>query len=217
MSGSAAGGEAGVPDAEVPEVRIATVGAPHGLSGQVRLRLHTDNPQERLARGVRLRTDPPEAGPLTVAMVRRAQDQWYAKFEGITDRTAAEGLRGLLLWAAEDTGEPEAWYPRQLRGLPAQDRQGTVLGVIEDIQHFPAQDALVLREESGRRTLIPFVQQIVPEVDVPRRVVLDPPPGLLAGEDAGLVEESDEVSPAETRPDGSAPADATPSPGEEHE
>src|SRR5699024_12138914 len=71
--------------------------------------------------------------------------------------------------------------------------------------YFPAQDALVLREESGRRTLIPFVQQIVPEVDVPRRVVLDPPPGLLAGEDAGLVEESDEVSPAETRPDGSAP------------
>src|SRR5699024_7351564 len=91
--------------------RIATVGAPHGLSGQVRLRLHTDNPQGRLARGVQLSTEPPQAGPLTIAMVRHAQDEWYAKFEGVTDRTAAEGLRGLLLLAAEDTGEPDAWYP----------------------------------------------------------------------------------------------------------
>jgi len=208
MSGSAAGGDDGA-----SEVRIATVGAPHGLSGQVRLRLHTDNPQGRLARGVQLSTEPPQAGPLTIAMVRHAQDEWYAKFEGVTDRTAAEGLRGLLLLAAEDTGEPDAWYPRQLRGLRAEDRHGTALGVIEDVQHFPAQDALVLREENGRRTLVPFVQQIVPEVHVPHRVVLDPPPGLLARDQDGPVQDH----PAQDDPAETHSAETEPNSGEEHE
>src|SRR5699024_7960148 len=166
MSGSAAGGDDGA-----SEVRIATVGAPHGLSGQVRLRLHTDNPQGRLARGVQLSTEPPQAGPLPIAMVRHAQDERYAKVAGVTDGTAAEGPRGRRLLAAADAGGPGAWYPREVRGRRAEDRHATALGVIEDVQHCPAQDALVLREENGRRTLVPFVQHIVPEVHVPPRVV----------------------------------------------
>lgn len=172
-------------------VRIATVGAAHGLSGQVRLQLHTDNPDERLARGSRLSTDPSEPGPLTVSMLRSAQDQWYAKFEGVTDRTAAEALRGVVLLAEEDTAEPGAWYPRQLRGLRAEDRAGNSLGVVADVRHLPAQDALVLREESGATTLIPFVAPIVPVVDVAAgRVVIDPPPGLLAGDQRDSQEEA---------------------------
>lgn len=51
------------------------------------------------------------------------------------------------------------------------------------MEHLPAQDALVVTEEGGQRTLVPFVAEIVPVVDVAGgRVVLDPPRGLLASD-----------------------------------
>ncbi len=57
-----------------------------------------------------------------------------------------------------------------------------MVGEVVGLEHLPAQDALVVREPDGTRSLVPFVRAIVPEVDVAGgRVVLDPPAGLLAG------------------------------------
>ena len=164
-------------------VRVATIGAARGLAGQVRLRLHTDDPRTRLATGTVLTTEPSAVGPLQVTGLRQLQQHWYATFAGITDRTAAEALRGVVLLAPPDESEAEAWYPHQLAGLRAERADGTLLGTIDGVEHLPAQDALVLREAGGQRTLVPFVTAIVPVVDVPGgRVVLDPPAGLLASE-----------------------------------
>lgn len=164
-------------------VRVATIGAARGLAGQVRLRLHTDDPRTRLATGTVLTTEPSAVGPLQVTSIRQVQQHWYATFDQVTDRTGAEALRGVVLLAPPDEGEPEAWYPHQLAGLRAERADGTLLGTIDGVEHLPAQDALVLREAGGQRTLVPFVTAIVPVVDVPGgRVVLDPPAGLLASE-----------------------------------
>ena len=181
------------PDGDDPfYLRLATVGAPRGLAGQVRLRLHTDDPQARLAPGAVLTTDPASAGPLEVAGLRRIQQHWYATFTGVTDRTGAEALRAVVLLAPPETGEPEAWYPHELTGLRAERADGAVLGTIDGVEHLPAQDALVLREVGGARTLVPFVREIVPVVDVPGgRVVLAPPAGLLSQDrDAVLDQEA---------------------------
>ena len=184
----------GPSDDEQLYLRLATIGAPRGLAGQVRLRLHTDAPETRLAPGTVLTTDPAESGPLEVAGLRRLQEHWYATFVGVTDRTGAEALRGVVLLAPPETGEPEAWYPHELAGLRAERRDGTVLGTIDGVEHLPAHDALVLREVDGARTLVPFVTEIVPVVDVPGgRVVLDPPVGLLVQDaaDEGVADEGD--------------------------
>ena len=173
-------------------LRLATVGAPRGLAGQVRLRLHTDDPESRLAPGAVLTTDPASSGPLEVTGLRRIQQHWYATFTGVTDRTGAEALRSVVLLALPETGEPEAWYPHELAGLRAERADGAVLGTIDGVEHLPAQDALVLRGVGGARTLVPFVTEIVPVVDVPGgRVVLAPPAGLLA-QDEGPGEPDDE-------------------------
>ncbi len=164
-------------------LRVATIGAPRGLAGQVRLRLHTDDPRTRLATGTVLSTEPAAVGPLQVASIRQVQQHWYATFDGVSDRTGAEALRGVVLLAPPDESEAEAWYPHQLVGLRAERADGTLLGTIDGVEHLPAQDALVLTEVGGARTLVPFVTAIVPVVDVPGgRVVLDPPNGLLASD-----------------------------------
>ncbi|WP_353708119.1 ribosome maturation factor RimM [Cellulosimicrobium sp. ES-005] len=166
------------------ELTVARVGKAHGLRGEVVLDLRTDEPEERLAVGERLVTRPAAAGPLIVATVRVHQGRWLVGFEGVRDRTAAEALRGVeLVVEVEASDEEDAWYPHELVGLRAEDPDGRTLGRIDGLEHLPAHDVLVLRETGGARTLVPFVRQIVPLVDVAGgRVVLDPPGGLLASD-----------------------------------
>ncbi|NKY40682.1 ribosome maturation factor RimM, partial [Cellulomonas septica] len=167
------------------------------------LDLRTDAPEDRLAAGTVLATEPASAGPLTVVRTRVQQGRWYVTFAEAGDRTAAEALTGVTLVVdADDSDDDEdAWYPHELAGLRAEHVDGRVLGEVVGLEHAPAHDVLVVRETDGARTLVPFVRAIVPVVDVAGgRVVLDPPGGLLASDAANLV-----VSD-ETRGDGAAGA-----------
>ncbi|WP_273651540.1 ribosome maturation factor RimM [Cellulomonas fimi] len=169
---------------------VARIGRPHGLRGEVALDLRTDTPEERLAAGAVIATEPASAGPLTVVRTRVQQGRWYVTFAEVTDRTAAEGLTGVTLVVdADDTeDEDDAWYPHELAGLRAEHVDGRLLGEVVGLEHAPAHDVLVVREPDGARTLVPFVRAIVPVVDVAGgRVVLDPPGGLLASDAANLV------------------------------
>ena len=170
---------------------VARIGRPHGLRGEVALDVRTDAPEERFVAGAVLRTDPEQAGPLEVTRVRTAQGRWYVTFAPAPDRTAAEALRGVeLLVESEDVADDDdGWYLHELVGLRAEHvADGRVLGEVVGLEHLPAHDLLVLREPDGARTLVPFVEAIVPVVDVPGgRVVLDPPGGLLASDAENLV------------------------------
>lgn len=179
---------------------VARVGRAHGLRGEVGLDLRTDAPEERLAVGLTLSTEPPEAGPLTVTAARVHQGRWLVSFAEVADRTAAEALRGVeLVVEADVSDEEDAWYPHELQGLRAELEDGTVVGEVTGLEHLPAHDALVVRETGGERTLVPFVRAIVPEVDVAGgRVVLTPPGGLLARDAEALVVDRADDAPGGT-------------------
>ena len=53
-------------------------------------------------------------------------------------------------------------------------------GTVAEVLHLPSQDLLAIRTEAGGEALVPFVSQLVPEVDLAARLIrIDPPPGLL--------------------------------------
>lgn len=168
---------------------VARIGRALGLRGEVALDVRTDTPEERLAVGAVLQTVPAGVGPLTVERARVQHGRWNVTFAEVSDRDAAEALRGVELVVEEDeSDEDDAWYPHELAGLRAEHVDGRVLGEIIGLEHLPAHDSLLLRETSGARTLVPFVRAIVPVVDVPGgRVVIDPPGGLLAADAENLV------------------------------
>lgn len=173
------------------QLTVATIGRAHGLKGEVALDLRTEVPEDRLAPGAVLATEPAARGPLTVERARVQSGRWFVLFREVADRTAAEALRGVhLVVEAPASDEDDAWYPHELVGLRAELADGTVVGEVIGLEHLPAQDALVVREPDGARTLVPFVRAIVPVVDVAGgRVVLDPPAGLLAADaDAAVVD-----------------------------
>jgi 16S rRNA processing protein RimM len=57
---------------------------------------------------------------------------------------------------------------------------GTEVGRITEISHLPSQDLFVVERPDGTEVLIPFVEEIVVEIDLAeQRAVVDPPPGLI--------------------------------------
>ncbi|WP_263310658.1 ribosome maturation factor RimM [Brachybacterium atlanticum] len=167
------------------DVIVATIGRAHGLRGEVALVLRTDQPEERLSRGTAFQVEVAgRSRTLTVARTRLQQERWYASFEEVADRTDAESLRGVDLQIAVDAEEeasedPDAWYPAQLKGLAVRHVDGRELGVVAGVDHYPAQDLLVVRTPDRRRVQLPLVEQLVPEVDLEAGVVIADPPGGL--------------------------------------
>jgi 16S rRNA processing protein RimM len=164
------------------QVRVARVGKAHGLRGEVTVQVHTDAPAERFVPGRQFSTRPASAGPLTLASVRQHRDTVLLAFEEVPDRTAAEQLRGTQLYVETEALEAagEGWYEDELVDLVAVTPAGGRLGTVSALETRPAQDLLVLALDDGGEARIPFVEQLVPEVDVEGgRVVVDPPQGLL--------------------------------------
>lgn len=171
-------------------VVVGRIGRAHGLRGEVAVEPRTDDPQTRLGAGAQLHTEPAAVGPVTVASARWHSGRLLVRFTGVPDRSAAEALRGVRLYADVDPqdrpGDPDEYYDHQLAGLLAVTTDDTPVGEITEVVHLPGQDLLAVRAPGGREILVPFVAQIVPDVDLGAgRVVIDPPDGLLDAPETG--------------------------------
>lgn len=171
------------------EVLVGRVGKPHGIHGHVTIDVRTDEPDRRFAPGAALRAVPPKGAArgettLVVAAGRWHQGVLHLLFEEVSDRTAAEALRGTMLYAdipADASPEdPEEFYDHQLIGLAAYDEEGRHLGEVSRLVHGGAQDLLTIRTPDRRDALVPFVKALVPVVDLTAgRVVIADRPGLV--------------------------------------
>jgi len=175
------------PRAGITQLRVGRLTKAHGLKGALKVELYTDDPERRFQPGASFSLQVPGSSPWRGKTIELTELRWYnghpvAFFEGVSDRTAAETLVKAILWVDQSTAElPEekdAWYDHQLVGLRAL-RDGVEVGRVVRVDHLPAQDLLVVRA-GEREVLVPFVQAIVPEVDVAAGTLsLTPPDGLF--------------------------------------
>jgi 16S rRNA processing protein RimM len=164
---------------------VGRVGRPHGIRGDVAVQVRTDEPGLRFAPGAVLATDPAPVGPLTVLSARWHSGRLLVSFDGVTDRSLAEGLTGTFLVVDSSVvappDDPDEFNDHDLIGLQAVTTAGDLVGTVRDVLHH-GQDLLVIRQAagSGQDALVPFVMAIVPEVDLAAgKLVINPPPGLL--------------------------------------
>lgn len=169
------------------QLRVGRLVKAHGLKGALKLELYTDDPEGRFVPGAEFTLQVPESSPwhgkpLTVREFRWMNSHPVAFFEGVDTREAAEELLRAILWIDEDasgTADDDAWYDHQLVGLDVV-RDGQVIGRVVRVEHFPAQDLLIVRVAGDQEVLVPFVKAIVPEVDLGAgRVIVTPPAGLF--------------------------------------
>lgn len=166
-------------------VTIGRIGKPHGILGEVTVEPRTDEPENRFAPGNEIMRE--SGSDLVVSAMHWHSGRLLLKFLGINDRNAAETLRGSILQVERDhedqPADPEEFYDSNLVGCSVVTLDGIHIGEVKDVLHLPAQDLLVVLT-GDREVLIPFVDQIVPEVDTERRViVINPPDGLLSDPD----------------------------------
>ncbi|MEU6659835.1 ribosome maturation factor RimM [Streptomyces sp. NPDC046821] len=163
---------------------VARIGRAHGIKGEVTVEVRTDEPELRLGPGAVLATDPASTGPLTIETGRVHSGRLLLRFEGVRDRTAAEALRNTILIAEVDPDElPEdedEFYDHQLMDLDVVTTDGVEVGRITEISHLPSQDLFIVERPDGSEVMIPFVEEIVTEIDLEeQRAIIDPPPGLI--------------------------------------
>lgn len=173
------------PDArpDLVEVVVGALGRPHGIRGDVAIDLRTDEPERRFTDGARLRVEG-STRVLTVSSARWHSGRLLVRFDELEDRTAAEGARGLVLVTdvpadelPDDEGE---YYDRQLVGLAVETTDGRPVGRVRDVLHPGPQDLLEVETGEGTR-LVPFVEALVPEVDLAAgRILVVDVPGLLS-------------------------------------
>ncbi|WP_421789379.1 ribosome maturation factor RimM [Gardnerella sp. DNF01205] len=177
-------------------LRVCRIGKAQGLKGEVTVQIFTDEPYERFEPGNVLCTADGER-EFVIENARTFKNRWILLFEESQNRNDAEALNGTELYVhAEDAQElaaENAWYIKDLVGLQArlceENQLGLtpkVIGKVVDVLNG-AQSLLKIRldhpiDEENKTALVPFVEAIVPEVDVANGyLTIDPPGGLIPG------------------------------------
>ncbi len=179
---------AGTPAEAAADVVIGRVVRPFGRRGEVFVEPLTDDP------GRFFEIESAEIGAADRPGTRRGLESVrihkgrpVIRFDGITDITSAESLRGMevRIGEAERVPLPEGrYYSDQLVGCRAETEEGAPLGEIVDTLDTAGPSLLVLRGPDGSEDLIPFVEALCVRVEPPTRetagrVVLNIPDGLI--------------------------------------
>jgi 16S rRNA processing protein RimM len=145
-------------------VTLAAVSGAHGVTGEVRLKLFTQD----FASIKKYKSF--NDGGLTIKSIRPTKDGAIARFEEINDRNAAEKLRSTVLSVPRETlpvlpdGE---YYFSDLLGMPCVSTDGEALGICVAVENFGASDIIEVQRPAhdgkpGKKFMVPMTKDAVP-------------------------------------------------------
>ncbi len=164
-------------DAWVP---LAEVARPHGVRGELRLRLYNRDSDLLLEQDeVLIRFADGEEQEVSVDGARRADDAILLKLFSVDDRNRAEELRGAVVCVrrgAFPAPLPGEFYACDVEGARVfVEQDGAApreLGRVTAMRAYPANDVLeVAAADGGRPWEVPLVDAVVRSVDVAEGVV----------------------------------------------
>jgi len=155
---------------------VGRLGRPHGLDGFLGFYIEEED-AAMIRPGSTVFVN---ERPLVVRAIRRVDRGYQVAFEGLEDRFTAEEIRGgdVLMEERRELGESEYW-PGDLIDLVVFDQDGTRLGIVKDVLFGPGQDRLLIEGRTGASFEVPFVDGLVPLVDIAAgRIEIVSIPGL---------------------------------------
>lgn len=156
-------------------VPVAEVARPHGVQGELRLKIFNRDSNLLVSRlPVKLRLPDGAERDATIVSVRGTTSAVLVKLSGVDDRDAAEALRGAVVLAARDAFPPldeGEFYACDIEGAKAVLSSGEELGRVVRLQSYPTCDALVIERVGNQVLEVPLLDTYIASVDVERGVV----------------------------------------------
>lgn len=162
---------------------VGRVARAHGNKGQVIVNPETDFPGERFAEGnVLVVEQGGQQAERRIASVRFQQGRPIIALDGVETMNDAEALAGAELKMPASGLAPlpgGTYYRHDLVGCEVRTKDGQVVGMVTDVEGSLERSRLVVARKGGE-LLVPMVETICVEVDPgAKRIVIDPPEGLL--------------------------------------
>ena len=165
---------------------IGEIVAPHGLKGDIRIKPSSDFPERFTKPGkrwIQKNDELPTEIKLKNGMPIPGKSIYVLSIEGISNRGSAEEMIGWKLVMPVDSRpmlRKDEYHYFDLIGLEA--RKGpnkALIGFVTDLIKG-GNDLLEIELVEGKKVLVPFVKEIVPEIEIKEKwLLINPPPGLL--------------------------------------
>jgi 16S rRNA processing protein RimM len=166
-------------------LRIGQLVNTHGIRGEVKIKGNTDFPEQRFALGKKMwltHSTLPEAIPLTITHVRTHKSSFLVRFQEWNNINQAEPFKGGWFVVSQDVEaveEDDGFYIHLIIGCHVVTTNGEQVGIIKDILTRPANDVWVVARDGAKELLIPYITDIVKEVDVSKhRITIEWMEGL---------------------------------------
>jgi 16S rRNA processing protein RimM len=165
-----------VPDAPPERLMIGIIGAPHGTSGGMRLRIISDFP-ERIASLTHVYLgDEPQRRRLR--SLRGASPTAILVVSGVSSRDEAALYRGMPVYIDIRDAKPleeGEYYWHQLIDMTVVTPEDEMLGTLTSILQTGANDVYVVTRPDGTEVLLPAIKDVIIDIDVPnKRMVARP-------------------------------------------
>ncbi|MDO8877033.1 MAG: ribosome maturation factor RimM [Pseudolabrys sp.] len=157
------------------KVRVARIGAPHGVRGEMKLWPFTQDPAAVADYGPLETEDGKQR--FEIETMRPAKDHFVVRIAGVDDRDAAAKLCNLDLFIPRDRlptiDETDTYYHADLIGLAAVTETGAALGTVTALHNFGAGDLIeIATTQGGEPLLLPFSDATVPEIDLAAKQIV---------------------------------------------
>ena len=171
------------------DVLLGVIIGAQGLKGAVKVKTFTAAPDTLGAYGP---LHDAQGRALNVVSARAGKtDEAIVQFREVTDRTAAEALKGTELFVLrEKLPAPldDEFYHADLIGLAAEDTEGRAIGTVRAIHNFGAGTVIEIIRADGDEVFLPFTREVAQEIDIAQGRIVIAAPEEIEAETKGSVE-----------------------------
>lgn len=169
-------------------IPVGAIAGAYGVRGEVRIKSYCAQPEDIENYAPLWSED--RSRKFVVAILRPIKNGFAARIPEVATKEDADALRGTTLYADRDqlpSLPDDEFYHADLIGLDVFDTGGAALGTVKSVQNHGADDLIELQLAGSSATVfLPFTKAAVPTVDLAsKRMVADPPPGILPDKDDG--------------------------------
>ncbi len=156
-------------------VAVAEIARPHGIVGELRLKVYNLDSDLLLRRPpVTLRLPDGVEREAVLTAAREMDKALLVRIAGVDDRDAAEALRGAAICVPRAALPPPAegeFYAWDLEGAQVALASGEPVGLVLELTSYPTCDVLVVARPDGKKLEVPLIATYVTRVDAERGFV----------------------------------------------